>query len=169
MQSPIICLIIKHGCLLLPAQLGANNKVSTEPKTKPTNISINHYLASIKNLQQRQDSQNLVTIMQKITGYKPVIWGASIVGFGQYHYKYKSGREGDWLLTGFAARKQALTIYVMPGSSDFDALIQQLGQYKLGKSCLYIKSLDDIDIDILQKLIKQSVNMMKVTYGITAT
>ena len=130
------------------------------------NMSIDDYLATIENRQQRQDNQTLVTIMHKVTGCKPVVWDTSIVGFGQYHYQYKSGREGNWPLTGFAARKQGLTIYIMPGFSDFDALLQQLGKYKLGKSCLYVKSLDDVDIDILQKLIKQSVELMKATYGI---
>ena len=106
--------------------------MTTTAKTKPTNTRVDDYFATIENLQQRQDSQTLVTIMQKMTGY------------------------------------QALTIYVMPGFSDFDALLQQLGKYKLGKSCLYVKSLDDVDIDILQKLIKQSVELMKATYGITS-
>lgn len=140
--------------------------MSTEPKTKPTDQTIDSYLAGIDNLQQRQDSQTLVTIMQRITKCKPVIWGSSIVGFGQYHYQYKSGREGDWPLTGFSARKQSLSIYIMPGFSDYSNLLQDLGKHKLGKSCLYVKSLDDIDIDILQKLVKQSVDYMKKTYNV---
>ena len=131
--------------------------MTAEPKTKLTNQSIDDCPGSIENKQQRQDSKTLVTIMHKIMKCKPAIWETSIVGFGQYHYQYKSGREGDWPLTGFSARKQFLSIYIMPSFSDYGDLLQNLGKYKLDKSCLNVKSLDDINIDVSQKLIKHSV------------
>jgi hypothetical protein len=92
------------------------------------------------------------------------MWGSSIVGYGSYHYRYESGREGEWILTGFSARKQSLVVYVMPGFRTFTALMKRLGHYKTGKSCLYIKSLDDVDSKILQTIIERSVKLMRKRY-----
>ncbi|MBT8301536.1 MAG: DUF1801 domain-containing protein, partial [Maribacter sp.] len=105
---------------------------------------------------QRQDSVKLVDLMKEITGEDPVMWGPSIIGFGSYHYKYDSGREGDMLLTGFSPRKQNLSLYIMAGFSNYGNLMQKLGKYKTGKSCLYIKRLSEINIDVLKELIKAS-------------
>ncbi len=91
------------------------------------------------------------------------MWGSSIVGFGNYHYKYESGREGDWFLTGFSPRKQNLTLYIMPGFAQYDELMKKLGKHKTGKSCLYIKSLEDINLPTLKQLIQQSVKHMTKT------
>lgn len=103
-------------------------------------------------------------MMRKATGAKATMWGSSMVGFGQYHYKYASGREGDYMLTGFSPRKQALTIYIMPGFDKFESLMQKLGKYKTGRSCLYVKQLADIDERILERLITDSVKVMRKNY-----
>lgn len=99
--------------------------------------------------------------MKQVTGEEPEMWGDSIVGFGSYHYKYESGREGDWFVTGFSPRKQNLTLYIMSGFDEYDNLISRLGKYKTGKSCLYIKKIDDVDQDVLQELVKKSVEHME--------
>jgi hypothetical protein len=98
--------------------------------------------------------------MKTITKSEPQMWGTSIVGFGSYHFKYKSGREGDWFITGFSPRKQSLTLYIMSGFGRYDELLNKLGKYKTGKSCLYIKRLEDVDIKVLGKIIRESVKRM---------
>ena len=103
-------------------------------------------------------------IMQKVTGCVPAMWGTSIVGFGRYHYKYASGHEGEYFLTGFAPRKQSLTIYIMPGFSDFADLLSKLGKHKRSKSCLYLNRLEDVDKAVLQELIAKSVEAMRRKY-----
>lgn len=133
----------------------------TELKTKPIKKDVNRFIQSVKDPQMRSDCETLTEIMEKITEAKGQMWGESIVGFGSYHYKYASGREGDWFLTGFSPRKQNLTIYIMSGFSRHNELMSKLGKYKTGKSCLYVKSLDDIDINIINSLIIESVNFLK--------
>jgi hypothetical protein len=103
-------------------------------------------------------------MMGEITKAKPKMWGSSMVGFGTYHYKYASGREGDWFLTGFSPRKQNLTLYLMAGFGRYDGLMKKLGKYKTGKSCLYVKTLDDIDPSTLKSLIRESVRYMRKLY-----
>ena len=131
-----------------------------ELKTKPTDHSVEAFLNSVADDQKRQDSFTILNLMAEVTGDEPQMWGDSIVGFGRYHYKYASGREGDWFLTGFSPRKQSLTLYIMAGFDDYDNLMAQLGKYKTGKSCLYIKKLKDIDQAVLRELVKQSVEHM---------
>ncbi len=128
-----------------------------ELKTKPNAASIDKFLNAISDEQTRQDCFTILEMMKAITKAPPKMWGPSIVGFGSYHYKYDSGREGDWFLTGFSPRKQNLTLYIMAGFSQYDELMKKLGKYKTGKSCLYIKRLDDIHLPTLKKLIQQSV------------
>lgn len=135
-----------------------------ELKTKPTEESPSNFLKGIQDDQERQDCLTLLSLMEDITGKKPKMWGTSIIGFGNYHYKYASGREGDYFVTGFSPRKQNLTIYIMLGFSRYKELMSRLGNYKTGKSCLYIKKLDDIDRDLLQELISQSVKDMAEIY-----
>lgn len=130
-------------------------------KTKKTTASVAEFIKSISDDQTRKDCQTVSKLMEKATGAKPKMWGPSIVGFGDYHYKYESGREGDWFITGFSPRKQNLTLYIMAGFSANDDLMKKLGKYKTGKSCLYVKSLDDIDMKVLEKLITESVKFMK--------
>lgn len=132
-----------------------------ELKTKVNEMSVEKFLEAIGDEKKRQDAGRLLEMMREITGEQAKMWGESIVGFGHYHYKYASGREGDWFVTGFSPRKQALTVYIMAGFEAYEALMKKLGRYKTGKSCLYIKSLDDIDVAILRQLIEESVRHMK--------
>ena len=133
-------------------------------KTKPNRNSPNTFIKSIEDFKRRKDCIAVMSMMKKITGKQPKMWGTSIVGYGQYHYKYKSGREGDWFVTGFAPRKQNLTIYIMPGFSKYTQIMNNLGKFKLGVSCLYIKSLTDIDEVLLYELIEKSVSDMGEMY-----
>ncbi len=128
-----------------------------ELKTKPTKQSVNNFVDTIKDEQQQRDCRTVSRIMKRITKANPKMWGPGIVGFGSYHYKYASGREGDWFLTGFAPRKQNLTLYIMAGFKEYSALLKKLGKHKISKSCLYIKRLDDVDMDVLTQLIEESV------------
>ena len=132
-----------------------------ELKTKVNNASVDKYLKSIKDKRVRDDCYKTMEIMQKATKSEAKMWGTSIIGFGSYHYKYASGREGDWMLTGFSPRKQNLTLYIMPGFEEYDSLMKDLGKHTTGKSCLYIKKLDDVDKKVLKKLVAQSVKKMK--------
>ncbi len=136
-----------------------------EAKTRKTRASVSEFLNSIDDKQRRADCKAVAKMMREATGNKAAMWGPSMVGFGSYHYKYASGREGDWFLAGFAPRTQALTLYIMPGFSQYDKLMAKLGKFKTGKSCLYIKSLDDVDTDVLAKLIKLSVTHMRKKYA----
>lgn len=125
--------------------------------TRKTQASPKKFLEAIADEGKRKDSLALMKMMQRITGEAPKMWGGSIVGFGDYHYKYESGREGDWFLTGFSPRKQALSLYIMSGFEGHAALLAELGKFKTGKSCLYVKRLDDVDLKVLETLIRKSV------------
>jgi len=130
-------------------------------KTTPTENSVTAFLDSVEDPKKREDSYKILDLMAKVTGEEPVMWGSSIIGFGTYHYVYASGREGDWMLTGFSPRKNALTLYIMSGFDSYDDLLATLGKYKTGKSCLYVKKIEDVDTDVLQTLVKQSVEHMR--------
>jgi len=136
----------------------------TELKTKPNDQNVDEFLKKVENPNKRDDCYEILKLMEEITQEEPIMWGDSIVGFGRYHYKYTSGREGDWLLTGFSPRKQNLTLYIMSGFEKYEALLKKLGKFKTGKSCLYINKLKEIDIAILKELITESVNYMKEQY-----
>ena len=129
----------------------------TELKTKPTNESVQDFINRIPDPERRQDCFAVAKIMEEITGDKPKMWGPSIIGFGTHHYKYASGREGDWPVAAFSPRKKDLTLYIMMGLDKDDELMKQLGKHSVGKSCLYIKRLSDIHLPTLKKLIKASV------------
>ena len=131
-----------------------------ELKTKPTDESVVAFLNKVENDRRRQDSFKVLQLMKEITGEEPKMWGTSIVGFGSYTYKYASGREGEWMAIGFSPRKQALTLYIMDGFGEYDALLGELGKHKTGKSCLYINKLDDVDMDVLRDLIQKSVDFV---------
>jgi hypothetical protein len=133
-------------------------------KTQPTRRKVSEFIAGIEDRQKRADCRELMKIMRSLTGRRATMWGPSIVGYGKYHYKYASGREGDFFLTGFAPRKQALTIYVISGFKAHGALMKKLGKHKTGKSCLYVKRLDDIDRDVLTQLVQASVNYLREKY-----
>ncbi len=128
-----------------------------ELKTKPTQASVKDFLNQIPDKERRDDCFAIAKIMEEVTGDKPKMWGPSIVGFGTYHYKYASGREGDWPVTGFSPRKKDLTLYIMMGFEKHADLMKQLGKYSNAKSCLYIRRLSDIHVPTLKKLIKSSV------------
>jgi hypothetical protein len=131
-----------------------------ELKTKQNDQSVEAFLNSVTDEKKRQDSLTILNLMEEVTGAEPKMWGASIVGFGNYHYTYASGREGDWFLAGFSPRKQNLTLYIMAGFEQYDSLMNKLGKYKTGKSCLYIKKIEDIDLETLRELVRQSVDHM---------
>jgi len=134
-----------------------------ELKTRRNKGNVEAFLNNVPDEGKRQDSFTILELMRQVTGREPEMWGDSIVGFGSYHYKYKSGREGDWFLTGFSPRKQNLTLYIMSGFDDYDQLLNKLGKYSTGKSCLYIKKVEDVDTDVLKQLIKKSVAHMEET------
>ncbi|MEJ2603506.1 MAG: DUF1801 domain-containing protein [Gammaproteobacteria bacterium] len=135
----------------------------TELKTTRNRASVQEFLRSVENDKRRKDARVVLKLMREITGESPKMWGSSIVGFGSYHYRYESGREGDWMLTGFSPRKQALTLYIMDGFSRHEESMRKLGKYKTGKSCLYVNKLEDIDLDVLRQLIADSVANMRQT------
>lgn len=132
-----------------------------ELKTKPTQASVKEFLNQIPDKERRDDCIAVAKIMEEITGDKPKMWGPSIVGFGTYHYKGASGREGDWMLTGFSPRQKALTLYIMMGFDKQPDLMKQLGKHTTSKGCLYIKRLSDVHIPTLKKLIKWSVKQLQ--------
>ena len=136
----------------------------TQNKIQKTNENVRLFLSSVAEEQKREDSYTLLNLMGEITQAKPHLWGTSIVGFGEYHYKYKTGREGDWFLTGFAPRKQALTLYLMCDLSHDGLDFTGLGKYKLGKGCLYIKRLSDINLAVLKKIIQDSIRIIEEKY-----
>ena len=136
-----------------------------EQKTKPTEQTVESFLhKKVESEQVRDDCAELIKIMKKATGSPPKMWGPSIIGFGQYHYKYESGHEGDSCLAAFSPRKGNLTIYVMPGSVKNEKLLPKLGKHKASKGCLYIKKLDDVNLAVLEQLIKNTVDETKKKY-----
>lgn len=139
-----------------------------ELKTQKNNASVENFLESVEDEKKREDCKELLKIFKEVTKEKPAMWGTSIVGFGLYHYKSeRSKQEGDWPITGFSPRKQNITIYIMSGFKDYQNLISKIGKHKIsGGSCLYIKKLSNIDIEILKKLIKTSVEYMKKKYQV---
>ncbi len=132
----------------------------TELKTKANDGSVEGFLNSVENTRRREDSFKVLQLMKDVTGEEPRMWGSSIVGFGSYQYKYASGREGEWMVIGFSPRKQSLTLYIMDGFAEYDALLGDLGKHRTGKSCLYINKLDDVDMDVLRDLVQKSVEHM---------
>ena len=140
-----------------------------EIKTKRNKASVSGFLAKIPDKQRRADCQVVLKMMQEASGEKPQMWGPSIVGFGSYHYKYATGREGDMPITGFSPRKQDLTLYIMGGFGRYKDLMKKLGKFKTGVGCLYIKRLDDVHLPTLKKLIRANVKVMRTEgYGTAA-
>jgi hypothetical protein len=134
----------------------------SERKTKPTNVKVEDFLNAVEHPQRKEDGFELLRIMRDITKEKPVMWGPSIVGFGSYHYKYATGREGDMPVTGFSPRKRSLSVYIMSIFDEYNDLLGKLGKHRVGKSCLYINKLSDVDISVLTEIIKRSVeNLIK--------
>ncbi len=136
-----------------------------ELKTQKNDASVEDFLNSVSDAQKREDSFAVLELMREVTGEEPAMWGTNIVGFGSYHYKYASGREGDWPLAGFAPRERELTLYIMAGFERYEELLAKLGKHKTGKSCLYIKRLADVDPAVLKELVCASVKHMKQTHS----
>jgi len=134
-----------------------------ELKTQESDASVDDYLNSVEDEKKRDASFKVKALMEEVTGEEARMWGDSIVGFGRYKYKYASGREGEWMITGFAPRKRNLTLYIMSGFDEYDDLLAKLGKHSTGKSCLYINKLEDIDMDVLRELVAKSVQHMKET------
>ena len=134
-------------------------------KTAPNNNSVEDFIDTVENQQKQEDSRRLLHLMQEVTGEKPVMWGDSIIGFGNYRLKYESGRELDWMLAGFSPRKQNLTIYMMGGFENQEKLLKKLGKAKHSVGCLYTKKLADIDVNVLREMIQLSVDTLKKRYA----
>lgn len=132
-----------------------------ENKTRQTDASVAAFLEAVVDERKRRDSQVILEMMQEESGEQPRMWGESIVGFGSYHYKYESGREGDMPIIGFSPRKQSLTLYIMPGFDEYGGYLARLGKHTTGKSCLYVKKLEDVDLDALRELVRKSIAHMR--------
>jgi len=134
---------------------------TAEIKTKASDASVTDFLSNVDNEQKRKDCSEIVRIMEQITKEEPKMWGPSIVGFGSYHYKYESGREGDSPIMGFSPRKQNITLYILSDFERHQGLMKKLGKHSTGKACLYIKRLSDVDVDVLKELMTESLKVMK--------
>jgi Domain of unknown function (DU1801) len=135
---------------------------SRSQKTQPTSADVDAFLAAVPDAQRRADARTLCALLADVTGERPVLWGSSIVGFGSYHYRYESGREGTSALAGFAPRKTALVLYLVGGFEErHGKLLEQLGPHKTGKGCLYLKRLADVDLDVLRELVDRSVRVRR--------
>ena len=132
-----------------------------ENKTRRTGASVGDFLTSVENRRRREDGFTLLEMIREITGLEPEMWGPSIIGFGSYHYKYESGREGDIFLTGFSPRKQSLSLYIMDGFDGRENLLTKLGKHRKSTSCLYINKLADMNIDVLRELVQWSFEHSK--------
>ena len=132
-----------------------------ENKTIKTGASVDEFMAGVENKRRREDGLVLLEIMRDVSGLEPEMWGPSIIGFGSYHYRYESGREGDMPLIGFSPRKQSLSLYIMSGFDEYEELLGRLGKHRTGASCLYINKLADVDVGVLRELVSQSVEHMR--------
>ena len=136
-----------------------------EQKTKETENSVIEFIEQVDNVRKKEDAYRLLDIFAETTGLPAKMWGPSIIGFGSYHYKYATGHEGDAPLAGFSPRKAKISLYVTTGDTERDELLQQLGKHTAGKACVYINRVSDIDTEVLKKLINQTVDFLKKTYG----
>lgn len=138
-----------------------------ENKTRPSGEAVETFIAAVEHPTRRADAERLDEIFREVTGWAPQMWGPSIIGYGAYHYKYDSGREGDAIATGFSPRKANIVVYIMPGYADFEDELGRLGKHKLGKSCLYINKLADIDEDVLKEIIRAGLDDLATRHEIT--
>ncbi len=139
----------------------------SQNKTQPTDQSVAAYVATLEPMRRRAEAETLTALFQRVSGYRPVVWGDSIIGFGQYHYRYNSGREGHFLATGFAPRKARHSIYIMPGYQDYGAILSRLGKHKTGRACLYVNKLADIDLSVLEELIERGLSDLNKIWEVT--
>jgi hypothetical protein len=138
-------------------------------KTQPTEVDVGGFLNGVEHETRRKDGLVLDRLFRRVTGWTPRMWGPSVVGYGQYHYRYDSGREGDFLATGFSPRKANLSIYIMPGYQDHAAILERLGKYKTGAACLYVNKLADIDMDVLEELVRAGLTELGARYDVKPT
>ena len=141
----------------------------SQNKTTPTDQTVESFLAGVQPPRKAEEAHALDVLFREVTGFEPVMWGPSIVGYGRYRYRYASGREGDFLATGFSPRKAAHSIYIMPGYADFGDILSRLGKHKLGKSCLYVNKLADIDLDVLSELIRAGLKDLDRLWPVAPT
>jgi len=135
-------------------------------KTQETDANVADFIASFANTEQKKkDSFELINLMQSVTGFEPKMWGPSIIGFGRYHYKYASGHEGEMPLVGFSPRKAAISLYVFTGRKEHEHLLENLGKFRKGKSCIYVNKLADIDQDALKQLMTETIHFLHEKYG----
>jgi hypothetical protein len=130
----------------------------TQNKTQPSAHSVQDFISGIEHAGKRADAETLDKLFQDVTGFNPVMWGPTIIGYGSYHYVYDSGRKSDFLATGFSPRKANLSLYIMPGYADFGHILEGLGKHKLGKSCLYINKLSDVNLDKVAEIIRAGLD-----------
>ena len=133
-------------------------------KTKPTTVDPADFIASIEHDTRREDALTLLELMGRLSGFEAKMWGPTMVGFGRYHYKYDTGREGDWFLVGFSPRKANQVIYLMPGYENFDDELARLGKHKIGKSCLYINKLADVDLAVVEEMVRYTIDLLHENY-----
>ncbi|WP_270375460.1 DUF1801 domain-containing protein [Marinicauda sp. Alg238-R41] len=138
-------------------------------KTQPTAQSVDTFLDAVEPERKREEARTLDALFRRVTGWQPQIWGPSLIGYGIYHYRYGSGREGDFLATGFSPRKSAHSIYILPGYTDYQPLLDRLGKHSHGKSCLYVKTLADIDLEVLAELIEAGLRDLSGKYEVKPT
>jgi hypothetical protein len=141
----------------------------SELKTKPTDMSVDEFIASVDHPTRRTDAQTLNQLFKDLTGWQPQMWGPTMIGYGSYHYKYETGHKGNMLATGFSPRKTNQVLYVMPGYANFGHILDRLGKHKMGKSCLYINKLADIDLDVLGELIKAGLRDLAKKYPVQSS
>jgi len=139
-------------------------KVKSEPKTKATEVSPNDFIAAMEDGPRKADAEVLLKWMTKVTGLKPKMWGPSIIGFGRYAYTYDSGHSGEMCMTGFSPRKANLVLYILPGYTDISGKLARLGKHKIGKSCLYINKLADVDIKVLEEIVQFGLAHVRKTH-----
>ncbi|SHG93837.1 protein of unknown function (DU1801) [Cognatiyoonia sediminum] len=139
----------------------------SENKTQPTEVSVDEFIANVMPDRRREDALILNQLFKDVTGWQPQMWGPTMIGYGSYHYIYDSGREGDSVATGFSPRKANLVLYIMPRYQDFGHILDKLGKHKLGKACLYINKLADVDIDVVAEIIRAGVDDLGTRWPIT--
>jgi len=140
-----------------------------ENKTQATEVDVNEFLDAVDHPTRRADALALDALFREVTGWMPQMWGPTIVGYGEYHYTYDSGREGDFLATGFSPRKANLVLYILPGYTEFGHILADLGKHRLGKSCLYINKLADVDMEVLKRLIRAGIDDLSTRWPVTAS
>ena len=139
----------------------------SQNKTQASNADVQSFLDGIEHPVRRADAVRLNEVFQDVTGWSPQMWGPTIIGYGAYHYTYDSGREGDMCATGFSPRKANLSLYIMPGYQDFGEILGRLGKHKLGKACLYINTLADVDEDVLKEIVRAGLDDLQTRWPVT--